>query len=104
MGAKQSGTSQTTSTVNTGPWAPQQPYLQDAFAQAQANYGTAKDNKYYTGETVAPFNAAQNNALGTTIGLGSSTNPGVAAAGMEGRLPLAPALPPPGGSLAAGSD
>ena len=83
MGAKQSGTSQTTSTVNTGPWAPQQPYLQDAFAQAQANYGTAKDNKYYTGETVAPFNAAQNNALGTTIGLGSSTNPGVAAAGQN---------------------
>ncbi len=80
MGAKQ-GTSQSTNTVNTGPWSSQAPYLQDAFAQAQQNYGTAKDNKYYTGESVAPLNDAQNSALRATIGIGSGVNPGVAAAG-----------------------
>lgn len=83
MGAKQSGTQQTTSTVNTGPWSAQAPYLKDAFAQAQANYNTNKGNKYYTGETVAPLNEAQNSALNTTIGIGSGVNPGVAAAGQN---------------------
>lgn len=83
MGAKQTGTQQTTSTVNTGPWGPQQDYLKDAFAEAKNNYYTAKDNKYYTGETVAPLNDAQNSALDTTIGIGSGVNPGVAAAGQN---------------------
>ena len=80
MGAKQSGTSQTTSTVNTGPWSAQAPYLKQAFSEAQSLYGANKGNKYYTGETVAPLNDAQNNALDATIGIGSCVNPGVAAA------------------------
>lgn len=81
MGAKQSGESKSTSTVNSGPWSVQAPYLADAFSQAQQNYGTAKNNTYYGGETVAPFAPAQSTALNTTIGLGSGVDPGVAAAG-----------------------
>jgi hypothetical protein len=83
MGAKQSGENKTTSTVNTGPWEAQQPYLKDAFAQAQTNYGTNKNNQYYGGETVAPLTDAQNSALNTTIGIGSGVNQGVAAAGQN---------------------
>lgn len=83
MGAKQSGESKTTSTVNTGPWDAQQPYLKDAFAQAQSNYNRNKNNTYYTGETVAPLTDAQNSALNTTIGIGSGVNQGVAAAGQN---------------------
>jgi len=81
MGAKQSGSQQTTSTVNTGPWSVQAPYLEAGFSTAQDLYGKNKDNKYYSGETVAPLNDAQNIALDTTIGLGSGVNQGVAAAG-----------------------
>lgn len=83
MGAKsnQGAPSNTAQVVNSGPWAVQQPYLADAFSKAQSNYDTAKDNKYYTGETVAPLNTAQNNALGSIIGMGSGVDPGVAAAG-----------------------
>lgn len=85
MGAKSNpgAPSNTTSVVNTGPWAPQQPYLQDAFSKAQANYDTASKNQYFTGEAIAPLNDAQNKALGTTIGMGSGTDPGVAAAGQN---------------------
>lgn len=83
MGAKQSGSQQTTSTVNTGPWSAQQPYLQEAFGNAQEIFHKAKNNQYYGGETVAPLNDAQNNALNTTIGIGSGVNPGVAAAGQN---------------------
>lgn len=85
MGSKSNAgaPSNTTQVVNSGPWAPQQPYLTDAFSKAQANYGTAKDNQYYGGEVVAPMNDAQNNALNTTIGMGSQTNPGVQAAGQN---------------------
>lgn len=83
MGAKQSGTSKTTSTVDTGPWSAQQPYLKQAFSEAQSLYNTNKGNTYYTGETVAPLNSAQNNALDSTIGIGSEVNPGVAAAGQN---------------------
>lgn len=82
MGAK-SGTTQSTNTVNTGPWSAQAPYLQDAFGQAQANYGTNKNNTYYGGETVAPLNPAQNSALTSTINMGSSPNAGVTAAGQN---------------------
>lgn len=80
---KQTGTTQSTNTVNTGPWSAQQPYLENAFADAQANYGTAQNNQYYTGQTVAPLNSAQNNALGSTIGTASTPNAGVAAAGQN---------------------
>lgn len=86
MGAKsqQGAPTNTTQSVNTGPWAGQQPYLTDAFGAAQSNYyGNTKGAKYYTGEAVAPFNPAQNSALDTTIGLGSGINPGVAAAGQN---------------------
>lgn len=81
MGSKSNQGAPSTSTVNTGPWSVQAPYLADAFSQAQGNYGTAKNNKYYTGEAVAPFNPAQTTALGTTIGMGNSTDPNVTAAG-----------------------
>lgn len=83
MGAKQSGESKTTSTVNTGPWSEQQPYLKQAFSEASALYGQNKNNQYYQGETVAPLTDAQNSALNTTIGIGSGVNPGVAAAGQN---------------------
>lgn len=81
MGAKQSGSSQSTSTVHSGPWDVQAPYLADVFSEAKKNYGTAKGNTYYGGESVAPFNPAQNSSLATTIGIGSGVDPGVAAAG-----------------------
>lgn len=83
MGAKQTGTQQSTSTVNTGPWSAQAPYLKQAFSEAQSLYNTNKGNKYYSGETVAPLNSAQNDALDATIGIGSGVNPGVAAAGQN---------------------
>lgn len=85
MGAKSNAgaPSNTTQVVNSGPWAPQQPYLTDALQKAQENYGLASQNKYYGGEAIAPMNDAQNNALNTTIGIGSGTNAGVAAAGQN---------------------
>lgn len=83
MGAKsnQGAPSNTNQVVNTGPWAPQQPFITKGFDAASANYDAAQNNTYYGGETVAPFNPAQSTALNTTIGIGSGVNPGVAAAG-----------------------
>lgn len=81
MGSKSNQGAPSTTQVNTGPWQAQAPYLQDAFSQAQQNYGTAKNNTYYSGEAVAPLNGAQNMALNNTIGMGNSANPGVTAAG-----------------------
>lgn len=83
MGVKQQGSSQSSTTTQTGPWSVQAPYLADAFSQAQTNYGTAKNNQYYTGQTVAPLNDAQNTALGSTIATGSQPNAGVSAAGQN---------------------
>lgn len=57
MGSKPSGT--TTSTQNTTPWGPQQPYLEDIFTESQGLYqGTPP--QYYPGMTYAPTNDWQN--------------------------------------------
>lgn len=47
------------STVNTGPWAPQQPYLEDAFGRAKNLYAENLKNSFYPGATVAGFDPIQ---------------------------------------------
>lgn len=84
MGAKsQQGAPQNTatnqasvSTVNTGPWQPQQQYLLDAFQKAQDQYGPNAAKTYFPGSTVAPINPAQNWGLQSILGAanGPDTN------------------------------
>lgn len=52
-----------TITTTQAPWAAQQPYLQDIFAQAQGLYGTGGP-QYYGSSTVAPLSASTQQALG----------------------------------------
>lgn len=59
-----SGSTTVTNTSNSAPWSVQQPYLQDAFAQAQ-NLFQNNTPQYFPGATYATPNAAQNTALGT---------------------------------------
>lgn len=58
QGAPASGNSM--SVVNTGPWAPQQPYLEGAFKEAQTQYDANKKAAFYPGQTVASTNPNQN--------------------------------------------
>lgn len=60
MGAKQSGTTQSTQT--TTPWAPQQPYLESIFSNAKNLYGTGGP-QYYPGTTYAPPTDYQTEAI-----------------------------------------
>ena len=86
MGKATGGTTETktgqstnsTNTVNTGPWAPQQPYLEEAFGQAKLGYDNNKNTGYYPGQTVAPINDVQNDALwriGNTADQGNTVVP-----------------------------
>jgi hypothetical protein len=54
-GSQPSGFTNVTQTQNTQPWAPQQPYLQQAFGQAQ-NLFQNWTPQYYPQSTVAPIN------------------------------------------------
>ena len=85
MGSKSTpgGTSTSTSNVNMGPWTDQQPYLKDVFGSAQYQYGQDRNNQYYGGETVAPIVPGAASALNTTMDMGNSVNPNVAAAGAQ---------------------
>jgi hypothetical protein len=56
--------------VNTGPWAPQQPYLQSAFSGASD--ALSKGLQYYPGQTVAGFNPTQNSAFSAITNQASS--------------------------------
>lgn len=81
QGAPATGNTSTASTVNTGPWQPQQPYLQNAFAQAQAQQPANAAKTYYPGSTVAPLNQFQNTALNQISAMGSGgADPNVTAA------------------------
>lgn len=71
--------SQTTQTVNTGPWQPQQPYI-NALFQGAANAWKDYGLKPYTGQTFAGLNPTQTSALGTITGMGSTPDAGVTAA------------------------
>jgi hypothetical protein len=78
MGSKPSGT--TTSTQNTTPWAPQQPYLEDIFTESQGLYQGAPP-QYYPGTTTAAINPYQSTGLdmmGNTV-YGSSALPATSA-------------------------
>lgn len=78
MGSKQAGT--TTSTQNTTPWGPQQPYLEDIFSEAQGLY-QGQPPIYYEGSTYAPANYSQYTGLNNIVDTGMySTTPDAAAA------------------------
>lgn len=71
--------SQTTQTVNTGPWQPQQSYLQNLFGRAEGLWQNSP-LKPYTGQTFAGLNPTQTSALGTITSMGSTPDAGVTAA------------------------
>jgi hypothetical protein len=60
QGAPATGSQSGMSMVNTGPWAPQQPYLEDAFKSAKSLYGDNLKNSFFTAPTVAGINPTQN--------------------------------------------
>jgi hypothetical protein len=83
VGSKNTPAGATTSTTTASPWAPQQPYLQSIFGQAQnldatggpayfpgaSQSGAAPDYggpQYYNNSTVAPLNYGQQYALNQT--------------------------------------
>lgn len=57
------GSTKTTEYQKTDPWAGQQPYLKDAFAEAQRIYDSRKDSKGYTGDMVASYDPTDVNNL-----------------------------------------
>jgi hypothetical protein len=65
-GGNTESTSKSTTSVNMGPWAPQQPFVEDVFNKAKALYGYNTDmsatggGQAYGGPTVAGFNPTQN--------------------------------------------
>lgn len=69
MGSKQTGT--TTSTQNTTPWGPQQPYLEDIFSNAQGLYQGAPP-QYYPGTTYAPETWPQQSGLDWMVSAATS--------------------------------
>ena len=74
MGSQPTTTSQSSGTRD--PWAAQQPYLLDAFSQAQNAYNTTNAQGAYGGNYVAPTNdnqySAYNNAYDFANGQGSN--------------------------------
>lgn len=66
------GTTNTTSTVNTGPWSYQQPFLGDTFGEAKRLYFQNGPLQYYPGSTVSPFTPAQSQGYNTIAGMGTS--------------------------------
>jgi hypothetical protein len=72
-----------TSTVNTGPWQPQQQYLLDAFQKASDQYGANAAKTYFPGSTVAPINPTQNWGLQSILGIANQGTPNLAAANAE---------------------
>lgn len=87
MGAKSNqgapATTATQSTVNTGPWQPQQPYLLDAMGKAQGQYDANAAKTYYPGSTVAPTNATLNWGQQSVLGLANQGTPNLDAANAE---------------------
>lgn len=71
---------QSTSTTDTGPWKAQQPYLENAFGQAQNLYGQNAAAGYYPGRLIADTNPQMEGAWGTISGLSQQGNPNVPAA------------------------
>jgi|SRR6185312_236293 len=69
MGGKSPAPSGTTTSVqNSQPWSEQQPYLEDAFAQAH-NLWQNNVPQYYPGQTYAPATNVQNDAINKTASL-----------------------------------
>lgn len=61
-----------TNTLNTGPWAPQQPFIEDIFNKAQANFPSSQ--VAYGGPRVAEWNPSQQRAASILDNLGQSPN------------------------------
>lgn len=64
----------TTQQTNMGPWQEQQPYLKQAFGEAQRLYNDYTP-QYYQGNAVAGLNDAQKQGYGQITGMGSTVNP-----------------------------
>ena len=62
MGSKNQPAGSTTSTGTSAPWAPQQPYLESIFGNAQNLYNTGGP-QYYPSSTYSAFNPEQLNSL-----------------------------------------
>jgi hypothetical protein len=74
-GSKQTQTSQTT--TNTGPWAPQQGYILQAFEGARQSLDRALNAPTYQGDIVAGQNPAETEAYNNAARLGSFASNGV---------------------------
>lgn len=76
----------TESSSSTSPWAPQQPYLIDAFAAAKDNYDTNMSQGAYSGDYVAPPSQQQYDVYGNAVSTGYNNqdmNNGVMAQGAQ---------------------
>lgn len=69
-----SGSTTVTNTSNSAPWSVQQPYLQQAFGQAQ-NLFQNNTPQYFPGATYAQPDTAQESALNSLANAGASLNP-----------------------------
>lgn len=70
MSKKETSTSQSSAT--SAPWAPQIPYLQNAFSEAQKLYGQGTDN-LYSGQQLAQFNPDQLATFQSMLDYGGSS-------------------------------
>lgn len=69
------GTQTSTQTVNTGPWATQQPYLGDVFQNAKYHYDHTSEQGYFPGKTVAGFTPGQTQGYQNIIDRGLKGSP-----------------------------
>lgn len=77
------GSKGTTTTVQqTDPWSAQQPYLKQAFAEAQRLYKQAGPS-YYPGQTVAGFSPETEGALNAQAARAMAGSPQLQAAGQQ---------------------
>lgn len=72
---------QQTSQQQTQPWSVQQPYLQQAFGQAQTNLSNAQGNTY-TGQQVAQFSPEQLQLFKSMTGYGSDPSAAATSTGV----------------------
>lgn len=83
QGAPATSNTSTQSTVNTGPWQPQQPYLLDAMGKAQGQYDANASKTYFPGSTVAGINPTQNWGLQSILGAANQGPTNLNAANQE---------------------
>lgn len=84
-GGSQTATSATNFSSESGPWAPQAPYITAGFKQAKNLYEQGVPD-YYTGESIAGFDPLQNYAQQAVIDYSRGPRAAGMQAGAEGSL------------------